>query len=40
MKKLVALAAIIFLLHSCNSGDRGELVGTKVKNGIQKNHLE
>ena len=31
MKKLVALATIIFTLHSCNSGDRGELVGTQGK---------
>ncbi len=31
MKKLVALVAIIFTLHSCNSGDRGELVGTQGK---------
>ena len=29
MKKLVAFTAIIFVLYSCNSGDRGELVGTQ-----------
>ena len=31
MKKLIALTAIIAILAGCNSGDRGELVGTKGK---------
>jgi sulfatase modifying factor 1 len=31
MKKFIALAAIVALLSSCNSGDRGELVGVKGK---------
>ena len=31
MKKLIAFTAIIAILSSCNSGDRGELVGTKGK---------
>jgi len=31
MRKLIALAAIIATLYSCNSGDRGELVGTQGK---------
>jgi len=31
MKKLIALVAIISFFASCNSGDRGELVGTKGK---------
>lgn len=31
MKKLVALAAVVALLFSCNSNDRGELVGVKGK---------
>jgi sulfatase modifying factor 1 len=31
MKKFIALAAIVALMSSCNSGDRGELVGVKGK---------
>ena len=31
MKKFIALAAIVALMSSCNSGDRGELVGAKGK---------
>ena len=31
MKKLIAFTAIIAILSSCSSGDRGELVGTKGK---------
>lgn len=31
MKKLIAFSAIIAILSSCSSGDRGELVGTKGK---------
>ena len=31
MKKLLAFIAVVALLFSCNSGDRGELVGTKGK---------
>ena len=31
MKKLIAFTAIIAILSRCNSGDRGELVGTKGK---------
>jgi len=31
MKKLIAFSAIIAILTSCSSGDRGELVGTKGK---------
>ena len=31
MKKFIALTAIVALLFSCNSGDRGELVGAKGK---------
>jgi formylglycine-generating enzyme len=31
MKKFIALTAIITFLYSCNSGDRGELVGAKGK---------
>lgn len=31
MKKFIALAAIVAFLFSCNSGDRGELVGVKGK---------
>ena len=31
MKKLIALTAIVTFLISCNSGDRGELVGVKGK---------
>src|SRR5690606_19453813 len=31
MKKFIALAAIVSFLFSCNSGDRGELVGVKGK---------
>jgi gliding motility-associated lipoprotein GldK len=31
MKKFIALTAIVALLSSCNSGDRGELVGAKGK---------
>jgi len=32
MKKFIALAAIVALMSSCNSGDRGELVGVKGNN--------
>ena len=31
MKKFIALAALVALMSSCNSGDRGELVGVKGK---------
>ena len=31
MKKLIAFTAIILTLYSCNTSDRGELVGTKGK---------
>ena len=31
MKKFIAFTAIIAFLYSCNSGDRGELVGAKGK---------
>jgi len=31
MKKLIAFTAIVAFLFSCNSGDRGELVGTEGK---------
>ena len=31
MKKLIAFTAIIFTLYSCNTSDRGELVGTQGK---------
>lgn len=31
MKKLIALTAMVAFLYSCNSGDRGELVGAKGK---------
>ena len=31
MKKFIALTAIVAFLFSCNSGDRGELVGAKGK---------
>ena len=31
MKKFIAFIAIVAFLYSCNSGDRGELVGTKGK---------
>ncbi|WP_415376837.1 gliding motility lipoprotein GldK [Patiriisocius sp. Uisw_017] len=32
MKKIIALTAMLAFLYSCNSGDRGELVGAKGKN--------
>ena len=31
MKKLIAFTAMVAFLVSCNSGDRGELVGAKGK---------
>lgn len=31
MKKLIALTAMVAFLYSCNSGDRGEVVGAKGK---------
>ena len=40
MKKLVLLTAVFAILTSCGSGDRGELVGVKGKNGTLKNPME
>jgi len=41
MKKFITFASFLALLTSCGgSSDKGELVGVKGKNGIQKNHLE
>ena len=31
MKKFIALAAVIAFMYSCNSGDRGELVGEEER---------